>query len=244
MLPKLDIPTYEISLVSNDQKIKFRPFLVKEEKILLMALESGQENDILRAIKQILQNCIITEINIDDLPLFDLQYIFLQLRARSVGETIEVRLRHRDGINKNGVECDGTQLIKINIDEIRPSKNKKLEPKIELSKDIGIVLKYPTVDILDKISTTSNTQGILDNTFEIVAESVDYIYEKDEIYHRKDHKKEEFVEFLNNLNSEQFEKIKEFFSNMPTMSLTKNYRCKKCGIDEELELKTLEDFFS
>ena len=124
MLPKLNVPTFELNLISDDKKINFRPFLVKEEKILLMALESGQEKDILNAMKQILSNCILTEIDIDSLPLFDLQYIFLQLRARSVGEIIEINLKHRDGVNKKGDPCTGTQKIKLNIDEIKPTKNK------------------------------------------------------------------------------------------------------------------------
>lgn len=244
MLPKLDIPTHELTLVSNGQKITFRPFLVKEEKILLMALESSEEHEILRAIKQILNNCIISDLNIDELPLFDLQYIFLQLRARSVGETIEVNLRHRNGINKKGVECDGTQKIKLNIDEIKPTKSNKSISNIKLSSDIGVVLKYPTVEILSKISNKNENNVEVDDTFDIVAESIDHIYQKEEIYHRKDHKKEEFIEFLNTLNSEQFEKIRDFFSNMPTISVKKSYRCNKCGVEEELELKTLEDFFS
>jgi len=244
MLPKLNVPTFELNLISDDKKINFRPFLVKEEKILLMALESGQEKDILNAMKQILSNCILTEIDIDSLPLFDLQYIFLQLRARSVGEIIEINLKHRDGVNKKGDPCTGTQKIKLNIDEIKPTKNKNFNPKIKLTDDMGIMMKYPTVELLGKIESSKNMSDMFGSMFDIIIGSINYIYHNDDIFYKNDYKKEEISEFLSNLNTDQFEKIKDFFSNMPTISVKKQYVCKKCGVEEELELSSLEDFFS
>lgn len=244
MLPKIEVPTYDLELISNGKKIKFRPFLVKEEKILLMALESGDEKDILGAIKQILSNCVLTELDIDDLPLFDLQHIFLQLRSRSIGETIEVNLKHRNGVNSKGIECDGNQKIKIKIDEIKPTKKENFSPKIEFNSEMGIMMKYPTVETLSKVSTSENIGNSFDELFEVIVNSIDYIYLKDELYHRKEHKKEEFIEFLNNLNNDQFESIKNFFVNLPSISVNKKYRCSKCGIEENVVLSSLEDFFS
>jgi len=244
MLPKLNIPTYELKLVSNDKTIKYRPFLVKEEKILLMALESGDEKDILRAIRQILSNCLLTDLNVEHLPLFDLQYIFLQIRSRSIGETIEVNLKHKNNLNKNGESCDGTQKVKINIDEIKPVKNKENEPNIKLSKEMGIMMKYPTVELLGQVTNSTEMNGMIDDLFEVVIGSIDYIYHNDEIYHANEYKKEEITEFLNNLNSQQFDQIRSFFSTMPTIFVSKKYRCKKCGVEEEVVLSTLEDFFS
>lgn len=244
MLPKIDIPTYDLELVSTGEKIKFRPFLVKEEKILLMALESGDEKDILNAIKQILSNCILTKLEINDLPLFDLQYIFLQLRSRSIGETIEVNLKHKNGVNSKGIECDQIQKIKIKIDEIKPTKKKNFSPKIELNHEMGILMKFPTVETLSKVTVSQNMNNVFEDLFDVIVDSIDHIYLKDELYHRKDHKKEEFVEFLNNLNNDQFESIKNFFINLPSISVNKTYRCSKCGIEENVVLSSLEDFFS
>ena len=151
-LPVLNAPTYELTLTSTGETIHFRPFLVKEEKILLMALESNDEKEMMRAMKQIISNCIIEDINIEKLPLFDVQYIFLQLRVQSVGDILTLRFQHNNGKNINGEECDHVQNFDIDIGKIKPESLEGHTKKIELTSDVGVTMQYPTIDLYQRLS--------------------------------------------------------------------------------------------
>ena len=146
-LPVLNAPTHELTLTSNGETIKFRPFLVKEEKLLLMALESNDDDEMMRAMKQLIKNCVLSDIDIEKIPLFDVQYIFLQIRCQSVGEEITLRFKHPDDKNSKGEKCEHIQDVKINLKEIKPEAREGHTTKIDLSPDIGVVMSYPNIDM-------------------------------------------------------------------------------------------------
>ncbi len=246
-LPKLDTPLYDLTLTSNEKIVKYRPFLVKEEKILLMALESNQDVEMYNAMKQILNNCIINkkDIDIDKLPIFDVQYLFLQLRAKSVGEIAEVTLKHPNGKNKKGENCNGVQQLEINLSEIKPKIGETHSKNISINDNIGVSMKYPTLDFFEKIEEKQDEEEpVVDALFNAIADSIEYIYQGDDIFYAEEHSKEEILDFINNLNNEQFEKLKNFFSTMPTLEHKANYICSACGSEEELVLNGVEDFFA
>ena len=154
-LPLLAVPKFELELPSNKEKITFRPFLVKEEKVLLIAQESGEESDITKAIKDIINSCVLSgKINVDKMPSFDLEYLFLNIRAKSVGEVVELKYRHVDGKNKAGKECDHIQDVEINLETIEVNFPEEHTNKIEITPDIGVSLKYPTFGVIEKYSKT------------------------------------------------------------------------------------------
>ena len=178
-LPKLTVMKHELSLPSTGEKITFRPFLVKEEKILMMAMQSGKTIDMVKALRQIIENCIESDIVSSDLPTFDIEYIFLQLRARSVGETIPINYSNKDGICEDGKnKCDF--FVEINLDDITIEKDKNHKALIDITKDIKVKMKYP------KVETTTNIAGVegeklVDATFDLIGESIEYIMDGEDI---------------------------------------------------------------
>ena len=245
-LPVLNTPIHELTLTSTGETIKFRPFLVKEEKILLMALESDNENEMLGAMKQIISNCVINDIDIEKLPLFDVQYIFLQLRVQSVGEVSTLRFQHSDGTNSKGEECSHIQNIEINIGKIKPEALDGHNRKIQLTDDVGVVMEYPRIDLYQKLSELEKEQNpnMMDAVIDIFIDSIEMIYQKDETFYKDDHSKEELEEFLSSLNNEQFEKIRSFFGTMPYIRHYEEYTCDKCGCVENIVIQGIEDFFA
>ena len=231
-LPLIDVPLYDLVIPSTKQKIKFRPYLVKEQKILLMANTGDNIEETLESIKQVIKNCTFDKVNIDVLPLFDIEYIFLQLRAKSVGEIVEPI-----------IECKGCRNnihLSVNLSEIQvqfPSTSNK----IEMNSKVGIVFNYPTVEIEKKIE--ANKDNISQN-YQLLYECIDNVYDENQVYTKKDFSYEEFVEFVENLNSDQFEKILDFFSNQPVISKTISYNCPKCQLQANIELKGLLDFLA
>ena len=244
-LPVLNAPTHEMTLVSNGQTIKFRPFLVKEEKILLMALESNNDGEMLNSMKQIINNCVLDDIDVEELPLFDVQYIFLQLRSKSVGEVVELRFKHPDDKNLNGEECKHEQNVKINISDIKPSSLQGHSNKIQLTPDIGVTMKYPKIDIFRKMMLMDqNDSSSVEAIFDIMISSIDMIYQGDEIFYKDDHSEEEMNNFLSSLTSEQFNKLRDFFQTMPYLRHEFEYKCTKCGVEQKVMLNGIEDFFA
>ena len=245
-LPTIDTPTYEIFLTSLDKNIKYRPFLVKEEKILLMAIESNNEKEMYDAMKTILKNCILEKvIDVESLPIFDVQFLFLQLRAKSVGEVAEVTLKHPNGENKKGEKCDGIQPISINLNEIKPIVPENHSKTIRLSEKIGVSMMYPTLEFFKKLDDMQTQEkGVVESLFDSIANSIEYIYQGEEIFYANEHSREELLDFLNSLNNAQFEELRNFFSSMPSIQHKETYTCPKCGSQEELTLSTVEDFFA
>jgi hypothetical protein len=249
-LPKIDLPIFELKLVSLPKSIKFRPFLVKEEKLLLMALQSGEEDTIFKTIKQIINNCLIEELDIDKLPIFDIEYLFLNLRAHSVGEKVETYFMCRNVVgnekNEEGidveVECKHMMPVTINVTEIKPPIA-DLSPKIYITDKIGIVLKFPTLKTFKPISdmvTAENNEKV----FDMIYECADYVFDENGAYYINESPKEEFVQFLESLTQEQFDRIIEFFEKLPKINYDLEHECQKCGFKHTLHMEGLTDFFT
>ena len=230
MLPSIATPEFETTIPSSGQKIKFRPFLVKEEKILYFALESGEQNEMISAIKKIFENCILSEFNFDKLSYFDFEYIFLMLRAKSVGESIELSLTH------NVENCGHVNSLAINIEDIKMQTNENHNDKFMLNDDIGIKMKYPTIDTMGMIQDQSS------NSFDLVRNSIDFVYDNENVY--DEFSDEEADAFLESLSKTQFEKITQFFETMPKLRHEVKYKCGKCNKEETVLLEGLQSFFT
>jgi hypothetical protein len=242
MLPKLDVPIYDLTLPLLKKKIQIRPFLVKEEKILLIANESEDELTILTAIKQIVNNCCLTEdIDVELLPISDLEFIFFNLRARSISEVVELRYKCNNKITVGEEEkvCGNMVEFDVNILDIKPEIPENHTNKIELTPTMGIVMKYPNFKILNTISAKSESEILMETTLACI----DYIYDEDEIHYAKDVKKEELTDFLESMNRAQFLKLQEFFETIPKISKEVDFHCKKCGYEEKILLEGIQNFF-
>lgn len=232
-LPVINAPTYELTIPSTGQTVQYRPFLVKEEKILLMANEGGEASEIVRAMKQIIGNCIQNGYNTDNMPLFDVEYIFLKLRSKSVNEFSEVGFRCP--------ECDEVNRVQIDLSGVEISVDDSHSNKVELTNDIGLIMKYPQLDSVNINDLESNDVNVV---FEVISSCIDSIYQGEEIHDSGDYTKQEISEFINNLTQEQFLKIQQFFDTMPKLSHTVPYKCGKCEYDEPLLLEGLQNFFA
>jgi len=250
-LPKLTIQSYTMTIPSSGKKVKFRPFLSKEEKILMMVKQSSNSEEILSSVREIVDVCTYQKLDTKQLALFDLEYIFLQLRAKSVGEVIEIDMKCINEVDKiiPAVEGGGdTQTIKkpcggvipfvINIEDIKVNVPEGHTKTISLENDIGITMRYPSVDDVEMLEANK------DDDIEIIFNLIESIYDKDQIYDVADTSKEELQEFVDNLSTKLIEKIrKEFFYTMPTLSHTIKYKCAACGVDGEYTFSGINDFF-
>jgi len=238
-LPKLDIPSYEIELPISKKKIKFRPFLVKEQRNLLMALESNETSTVQQNIRDILVNCTLTEnVDIDRLPIIDIEYYFIHLRAKSVGEVVESRYRCNNIVNDK--ECGNVMETNINLQEIKVTQEKPVEPEIKLTPKITIKLKYPEFGI---VKDSLKYDDINQVTFSMIANSIEYIYDGEQFYYAHESTPEELLQFVESLNADQFKKIEEFFENLPKLREDVNLTCSKCGFHHTIEVEGLENFF-
>jgi hypothetical protein len=240
-LPKLDVPTYELVLPVSKTKIKYRPFLVKEQKNLLMAIESNETTTIQQNIKDILYNCTLTEnINIEKLPIIDIEYYFINLRAKSVGEVVESRYRCNNEVD--GKECGNIMEADINLLEIQVTQDKVVNPEISLSPRITIKLKYPEFGI---VQDSLKYDDISDVTFNMIAESIEYIYDgvEDKFYYSHEAQPGEMLDFVEGMNQEQFAKVEEFFNNLPKLKEMVDLTCSKCGFQHTISVEGLESFF-
>lgn len=233
-LPVLATPTYELVVPSTGKKIKYRPFLVKEEKALLIAQQSQEDQTMLDTLKSIISACTFEKLNVDSLALFDIEYIFTQLRAKSVGEYSELVF--------NCLECnDPKAKINVNIDltKLEVSKNKEHKSKIELFDNVGIQMKYPSFKALNKLKSMNDTDAI----FEVVADCIDYIYDADSMYPASEQTREDLQNFIDNLTQEQFKKVKEFFDTMPKLKHDIEFNCPVCGYHHKHTIEGLDNFF-
>lgn len=238
-LPKINSPIYETRLISSGKIVKFRPFLVKEQKLFLMAAESNDTKDITNTIKQVLQNCVLTEdIDIENLPIFDLEYLFLQLRAKSVGEISKLTYKCNNKIDENKT-CGNVVEINVDLNSIQPTIPKEHNPKIQLSKNLGMTMRYPNFSMLNKL----NIESELD-MFKILVSCIDYIYDNDSIYYTKDYTSDELNEFIDAMSQDDLEKVKNFFTTMPKIEKDVEFKCKKCGYTETMHLEGIQNFFS
>ena len=234
-LPTIVTPSYELTLPSNGKKIKYRPFLVKEEKILILAIESGSIKDISRAIKDVLKSCILTKgVKIDELPTFDIEYLFLNIRSRSVGESIDLVITCPDD-NETKVNTQ------IYIDEIKVKKNKDHNPDIKLDDTYTMRLKYPSLDQF--IDDNFNFDEDKDNSFDIISSCIDMVFSEEEAWEAKDCTKKELLEFVERLNSIQFKEVEKFFDTMPKLSHTVKVINPNTKKENEVVLEGLQNFF-
>jgi hypothetical protein len=243
-LPKLEVPTYELELPISKKKIKFRPFLVKEQKILLMAMESGDRNTIQNSVTEILKVCTLTEnFDIFSIPIIDIEYYFMNLRAKSVSEMVETKYRCNNTVtNEEGdsKECGNTMESKINLTEIVPTADKTVDPEIKITDKIIIKMKYPEFGIMKDSSTKTD---IADMTFNMIASCIEYIFDGEQFYYAHETPREELIEFIDGLNQEQFEKMEEFFNNMPKLRRKVEMTCAKCRFNHSFDVEGLENFF-
>lgn len=242
MLPKIDVPLYEITLPLLQKKIRIRPFLVKEEKILMMAVESEDSDAVLLAIKQIVNNCCVDPIDVDDLPILDLEYMFLQLRSRSIGEIIDLQYRCNNNAptdEEPEKKCGSIIKLSFNALEVEPEKDQAHDAKIQLTPKLGVMMKYPTFKMMSTIKNLSEAETVA----KMIVECVDYIYDTDSVYYAKDASEKELIEFVDSLTREQFSKIQEFFDTIPKMKKHLNFKCGKCGYEEEVVLEGIQSFF-
>lgn len=243
MLPKIDVPIYETNLISNGQKIRFRPFLVKEQKLFLMASQSDDPKDMIESIKQVINNCVIDDIDVNSLATFDLENLFIQLRARSVNEVVNLKYNCNNKVaDDKGEEkvCGNLVEFDINLLELQAEKNPNHKNKIEITDKLGIVLKYPTFNMMDKINMESND---LTQILDIIVTCIDYIYDSDNLYYAKDSTKEELIEFVEGLKQSDLEKIQEFFTTLPRLKKELHFHCSKCGYDENITVEGIQNFF-
>ena len=235
-LPKLNVPVYEAILPSTEKVIKYRPFLVKEEKLLLTAQESG-EDAVLPAVKQIIKNCVQGELDIDNMPLFDIEYLFLRLRAKSIGEEVTIGLKPWGCPQNNGELCKFTTEVTINLEEIECKKDKKHSSKIMLDDKIGIMMKYPD------ISQVGIKGSEIEMGMKVIKSCINMIFTKEETHEKDSFTDKELDEFIDSLNSKQMENINNFFETMPTIKHTAKYTCKTCNEEKETTIQGLQSFF-
>ena len=236
-LPKISTPTYELELPSSGETIQYRPFLVKEEKLLVIALESEDTKQITAAIKTVIKNCILTKnIKVESLPTFDIEYLFLNIRGKSVGEELEVNIICPD---------DGeTQVpVKINLDDIQVEKNEEHTNRIKLDSNIMMEMKYPSLDQFIKNNFDFNDKNAMDQSFELIGSCIDKIFTEDEVWSAADVTKKEIAEFLESMNSSQFKDIEKFFETMPKLSHKVKITNPITQIESEVVLEGLASFF-
>jgi len=233
-LPQINTPTYELVVPSTDEKIKYRPFLVKEEKILLIAMEAQEQSGILNAVKDIVKSCTFDKFDVRKAPIFDIEYIFLNIRAKSVGEVSTVNLRCPDD-NETFVQTE-IDLTTVDVQITEGHTN-----KIELTDEMGMIMQYPTLDSFTDSTTVINASNMLD----VIASCVSQIYDKkgEDVYDAKDSTKQEIIDFLESLNSKQFLEIQKFFDTMPKLTHTVNIENPETKVKSDITLTGLNDFF-
>jgi len=241
MLPKIDVPMYELKLVSLKKPIRFRPFTVKEEKLFLMANESKEEETIVGTVKQVINNCVIDDLDVETLPVFDLEYLFINLRAKSVGEEVKLNYQCNNDIEEDGKtkKCGNAVKFTLNLLDVKPEAEKNHSNKIELSDKLGIVMKYPKLNFIAGQENKTDTEIILD----LIVDCIDYIYDENQMYYAKDSTRQELVDFVDSLQSKDLEKIKSFFETMPKIKKQLDFKCSKCGYEEKVMLEGIQNFF-
>ena len=234
-LPTINTPTYELEIPSTDEKIKYRPFLVKEEKILLLAMESGKQTDVINAIKQIVTACTFGKLKIGTMPMFDVEYLFLNIRAKSVGEISELQLVAPD-------DKETTVSVSVDLNDIKVQVQDNHTNKVELTDEMGIYMTYPTVN---GFANSGATEVTAENMLDVIVSCISQIYDKkgEEIFEAKDSTKQELIDFVEQLNSKQFKDLQKFFDTMPKLTHTVKIENPKTKKKSEIVLSGLNDFF-
>jgi hypothetical protein len=241
-LPKLNIIKHTLTLPSTGKELTYRPFLVKEEKMLMMALESGEAKDMITATRDIIDSCVEDNIDVAGLPMFDVEYIFLQLRSKSIGEIAPVTYSLEDDKCSKDKSKNCSYAADIDLSTVTIEKNKDHKDIINLTKDIKIKMKYPKIEASTQIVGLEG-EALVNKTFEMIGECIDYILEDEEMHTTADYTTKEVEEFLNSLTSAQFRSIQSFFDTMPKLRKEITAKCSACGKTHKRVLEGLADFF-
>ena len=236
-LPKISTPTYELNLPSTGKKVQYRPFLVREEKLLVLALESEDSKEITTAMKAVIKNCIQTRgVKVETLPTFDIEYLFLNIRGKSVGEEIEVNIICPD-------DEQTTVPVTLLIDDIKVQKSKEHDNKVKLDDSLIMEMKYPSLDQFIKNNFDFNEQNSIDQSFDLITSCIDKIYNEEEVWSTADVTKKEMNDFLEQMNSKQFKQIEKFFETMPKLSHDIKVKNPNTGVESTVVLEGLASFF-
>lgn len=236
-LPKISVPTYDLTIPSTKEKIKVRPFSVKEEKLLLIALESENMGEIADTVKQVINNCIIKgEVDVDKLPFFDIDYMFIFLRAKSIGESVEVKMTCNNVVD--GEKCGEIFEAAMDISKCDINYAENVVDEIKLDKDKGVKMKFPTYAAMRKIEANP-----VDAKTDLIIQSIDYIFDKKGVYPARDHSKEELTEFVEGLTEANYKKMESFVNNAPTFAVRLQHKCPKCGFNHDVRYTEFYDFF-
>jgi|TARA_B100000085_G_scaffold254723_1_gene254091 hypothetical protein len=237
-LPKIATPTYELELPSTGETIQYRPFLVKEEKLLVIALESNNTKQITTAIKSVIKNCVLTKgVKVESLPTFDIEYLFLNIRGKSVGEDIEINIICPDD--------EETEVrVNINLDDIEVNKPEDHTNKIKVDDSIMMQMKYPSLEQFIKNNFEIDDKNAMDQSFELIATCIDKIFTEEEVWTTSDCTKKELNDFLEQMNSSQFKEIEKFFETMPKLSHAIKVKNPKTGVESDVVLEGLASFFA
>lgn len=235
-LPKLVVPEYELELPSSKEPVKYRPFLVKEEKLLLTAMQLGGEKDMMSAVKTIIKNCTNLKGKVDDLATFDIEYLFLKIRSKSIGEMSKIMVTCPDD--------DETQVeVEIDLESIEVTWPENHSTKIELTDDVGLIMRYPSLDTFVKLNFTGE-EITVDNIFDLSVSCIEQVYDGEEVQDVKTYTKKEILEFLESMKSDQFIKLQEFFANMPKLEYDIEVENPNTGVKSTVKLEGLGSFFA
>lgn len=235
-LPKIEVPTYELTLPSRDEKIGFRPFTVKEEKILMIASESEKKHEIYNAITKMIEACTFNKLDVKQLPLFDIEYIFLQIRSKSVGEIAKFRVVCPDDLETYAeVEVDISK-VEVEVDDDHTNKI-----MLDESRNLGVVFAYPTMGVTKVANDITNAKT--EDIFEIIYSCVDHIFEGEKVYPAKETSKDEMIEFFDSISQDSLVNIKKFFDTMPQLKHTTEVENPKTKVKSEVTFRGLSDFF-
>jgi hypothetical protein len=240
-LPKIDVPTFEMTIPSTNKKVKYRPFLVKEEKVLLMALEGKDRKEMANALRQIINNCCMDDINVDELAPFDLEYFFLQLRAKSIGESLT--LTYSCQSKKGKKNCENAIDFTVDVDKIKVTKNPDHTKQVGITDKIGIIMKYPELEDIMEGEIKEIDDNDVDEVLNLVIACMESIYDENAVYKMKDTDKEETKKFLEDLTQSQFLEIKKFFDTMPKVKYETTLVCNKCEGKNKVEIEGMQNFF-
>jgi hypothetical protein len=238
-LPTIDVPIYELKIPSTGEPIKIRPFLVKEEKLLLMAVETKDENEIINTTKQIINNCIVEgEVNVDKLPFFDIDYLFIALRGKSIGESIDVSFTCRNRVD--GAECNTIFDAKIDIANVEIEKDESITHTIDLTGGITVIMKYPNYTAMRLLTSKESN---LEKKVNIVVACIERISKDNKTYDSKDYTKVEMTNFVTSMTEENYKKLENFVNNFPSFHVNSEAKCPKCGFVHKIKYKDFTSFF-
>ena len=233
-LPELNTARYTMVLPSTGETIEYRPYLVKEEKILMMAMESEDQQAVMKAIIDVIKACLLTELDVNVLPMFDIETLFLALRSKSVGESVDLKVKCTID------DCQEISDVNVNFDDIEHPVVGEEQTKIMLTDDVGVVMRYPSVD---SVATMANAEENADNALKMIIKCIDSIFDADDVYPVENETDKSLLKFIESLNSVQFYKLSDFFNQMPSLSTTIDWTCS-CGKKQSKELRGLASFFT